>query len=160
MKALVFSSRFYFQSALNSENSGRHQLKFLESKLDASTAPLCAGYAAALVFVNDRVDRACLQVLAQSGTKLVATLSTGTNHIDLAAAKELGITVASVPSYSPHAVSEFTLALLLTMARKIHRASHRIREGNFELWDPPSLHAREQQAIDAGMPEALSHFTL
>jgi len=133
MKALVFSSRSYFQAALNSENSGRHQLKFLETKLDASTAPLCIGYGAALVFVNDKVDYACLKILAEGGTKLVATLSTGTNHIDLAAAKKLGITVASVPSYSPHAVSEFTLALLLTMARKVHRASHRIREGNFEL---------------------------
>ena len=134
MKALVFSSRSYSERALRAENaSGRHQLKFLETKLNAATAPLCAGYGAALVFVNDRVDRACLQTLAQGGTKLVATLSTGTNHIDLTAAKELSITVASVPSYSPNAVSEFTLALLLTVARKIHRASHRIREGNFEL---------------------------
>ena len=134
MKALVFSSRSYSQSALMTENSSsRHQLKFLETKLNAATAPLCAGYGAALVFVNDKVDRPCLQILSQVGTKLVATLSTGTNHIDLPAAKELGITVASVPSYSPHAVSEFTLAVLLTMARKIHRANHRIRESNFEL---------------------------
>ncbi|NBR46952.1 MAG: 2-hydroxyacid dehydrogenase [Verrucomicrobia bacterium] len=133
MKALVFSSRSYFQSALNSENSGRHQLTFLETKLDASTAPLCRGYDAALVFVNDRVDRPCLQALAEGGTRMVATLSTGTNHIDNNAARELGITVASVPSYSPHAVSEFTLALLLAMARKIPRAWQRVRDGNFEL---------------------------
>ena len=134
MKALVFSSRSYSETALKAENSsGRHQLKFLETKLNSATAPLCAGYDAALVFVNDKIDRPCLQILAQGGTKLVATLSTGTNHIDLTAAKELGINVASVPSYSPHAVSEFTLAILLSMARKIHRASHRIREGNFEL---------------------------
>jgi len=133
VKALVFSSRSYFQSALNSENSGRHQLTFLETKLDASTAPLCRGYDAALVFVNDRVDRPCLQALAEGGTRMVATLSTGTNHIDNNAARELGITVASVPSYSPHAVSEFTLALLLAMARKIPRAWQRVRDGNFEL---------------------------
>ena len=134
MKALVFSSRSYSESALKAENSsGRHQLKFLETKLNASTAPLCAGYDAALVFVNDRVDRACLQILSRGGTRLVATLSTGTNHIDLAAAQELGITVASVPSYSPNAVSEFTLALLLAMSRRIPRANQRVREGNFEL---------------------------
>ena len=133
MKALVFSSRSYFESHLRSENSGRHHLKFLETKLDASTAQLCSGYGAALVFVNDKVDRPCLGILAGGGTKLVATLSTGTNHIDLAAAKEFGITVASVPSYSPNAVSEFTLALLLAMARKIPRANQRVREGNFEL---------------------------
>ena len=134
MKALVFSSRTYSANALQAENSSRrHHLKFLETKLDATTAPLCAGYGAALVFVNDKVDRPCLKILAEGGTKLVATLSTGTNHIDLGAAKELGVTVASVPSYSPNAVSEFTLALLLAMARKIPRANQRVREGNFEL---------------------------
>ena len=134
MKVLVFSSRGYSSHALQAENAARrHHLKFLETKLDASTAPLCSGYGAAVVFVNDKVDRACLKILAGGGTKLVATLSTGTNHIDLAAAKELGVTVASVPSYSPNAVSEFTLALLLAMARKIPRASQRVREGNFEL---------------------------
>lgn len=134
MKALVFSSRSYSESALKAENkSGRHHFKFLETKLDTSTAPLGEGYGAVLVFVNDKVDRGCLKILAAGGTKLVATLSTGTNHIDLAAAKELGITVASVPSYSPNAVSEFTLALLLAMARKIPRANQRVREGNFEL---------------------------
>ncbi len=83
--------------------------------------------------MNDRVDRPCLQALAEGGTRLVATLSTGTNHIDRNAARELGIAVASVPSYSPHAVSEFTLALLLAMARKIPRAWQRVRDGNFEL---------------------------
>ena len=133
MKALVFSSRTYFESSLTKENSGRHDLKFLEAKLTATTAPLCAGYGAALVFVNDRVDRPCLQALAKNGTRLVATLSTGTNHIDLAAAKELGVTIASVPSYSPHAVSEFTLAILLAMARKIPHAHQRVRVSNFEL---------------------------
>ena len=134
MKALVFSSRGYSERALRAENtSGRHQLKFLETKLNTATAPLCAGYDAALVFVNDRVDRPCLKALAEGGTRLIATLSTGTNHIDLTAAKEMGVTVASVPSYSPNAVSEFTLALLLAMARKIPRANQRVREGNFEL---------------------------
>ena len=134
MKALVFSSRSYFTSALRNANSaGLHHLEFLETTLDASTAPLCRGYGAALVFVNDRVDRPCLQALADGGTRLVATLSTGTNHIDRNAARELGIAVASVPSYSPHAVSEFTLALLLAMARKIPRAWQRVRDGNFEL---------------------------
>ena len=134
MKALLFSSRSYFASALRNANfAGLHHLQFLETPLDASTAPLCRGYGAALVFVNDRVDRPCLQALAEGGTRLVATLSTGTNHIDRNAARELGIAVASVPSYSPHAVSEFTLALLLAMARKIPRAWQRVRDGNFEL---------------------------
>ena len=134
MKALAFSSRSYFEKSLKLENQkSQHHLSFLEARLEVATAPLCRGYDAALVFVNDRVDRACLRLLAEGGTRIVATLSTGTNHIDLAAAKEYGVTVASVPSYSPHAVSEFTIAILLAMARKIHRANHRIREGNFEL---------------------------
>ena len=132
MRTLVFSNRNYFQKAL-SEVCSTHDLHFLETRLDSLTAPLAAGYPAVLVFVNDRVDRATLQILAHGGTRLVATLSTGYNHIDVPAARELGITVASVPSYSPHAVSEFTLGLILSLARHIPRACQRVRDNNFEL---------------------------
>ena len=70
MKALVFSSRSYSETALKAENkSGSHDFKFLETKLDTSTAPLGEGYAAVLVFVNDKVDRGCLKILAAGGTK-------------------------------------------------------------------------------------------
>ena len=132
MQALVFSSRNYFQKALTKTRSG-HDLHFLETRLESATAPLAANYPAVIVFVNDRVDRATLQILARGKTRLVATLSTGTNHIDVPAAREMGITVASVPSYSPHAVSEFTLGLILSLARHIPRACQRVRDNNFEL---------------------------
>lgn len=132
MRTLVFSTRNYFQKALTAIPS-THDLHFLETRLDSLTAPLATGYPAVVVFVNDRVDRASLQILARGGTRLVATLSTGYNHIDVPAARELGITVASVPSYSPHAVSEFTLGLILSLARHIPRACQRVRDNNFEL---------------------------
>ena len=132
MRTLVYSSRSYFQKALTAHATS-HDLHFLETRLDSLTAPLAAGYPAVVVFVNDRVDRATLQILARGGTRLVATLSTGFNHIDVPAARELGITVASVPSYSPNAVSEFTLGLILSLARHIPRACQRVRDNNFEL---------------------------
>ena len=155
MKALVFSSRSYSESALKAENvSGRHQLKFLETNLNAATAPLCSGYDAALVFVNDKVDRTCLQILAQGGTKLVATLSTGTNHIDLTAAKDLGITIASVPSYSPHAVSEFTLAVLLAMAATID--NRKPDEDAAKAWAASRPHTRSARSSRSRWPLTLS----
>lgn len=132
MRALVYSNRKYFQKALLAVTS-QHDLHFLETRLDSLTAPLAHGFPAVIVFVNDRVDRATLQILARNGTRIVATLSTGINHIDVPAARELGITVASVPSYSPHAVSEFTVGLMLSLARHIPRAYQRVRDNNFEL---------------------------
>jgi len=132
VRTLVFSSRNYFKKALTAVRSN-HDLQFVETRLDSLTAPLAAGYPAVVVFVNDRVDQTTLQILARGGTRLVATLSTGYNHIDVPAARELGMTVASVPSYSPHAVSEFTLGLILSLARHIPRACQRVRDNNFEL---------------------------
>ena len=132
MRALVFSNRSYFQKALQ-EVASQHDLHFLETRLDSLTAPLANGFPAVVVFVNDRVDRPTLQILAKGGTRIVATLSTGTNHIDVPTARELGVTVASVPSYSPHAVSEFTIGLMLSLARHIPRAYQRVRDNNFEL---------------------------
>ena len=87
MQALVFSSRNYFQKALTKTRSG-HDLHFLETRLESATAPLAANYPAVIVFVNDRVDRATLQILARGKTRLVATLSTGTNHIDVPALRQ------------------------------------------------------------------------
>jgi len=132
VRTLVFSSRNYFKKALSAVQS-THDIHFLDTRLDSLTAPLAAGYPAVLVFVNDRLDRATLQILARGGTRIVATLSTGYNHIEVTAARELGITVAFVPSYSPHAVSEFTLGLMLSLARHIPRAWQRVRDNNFEL---------------------------
>jgi D-lactate dehydrogenase len=83
--------------------------------------------------VNDRIDRGCLETLADAGIRHVALRCAGFNNVDLDAARELGIAVTRVPAYSPHAVAEHTVALALTLNRRIHRAWNRVRELNFSL---------------------------
>ena len=106
---------------------------FLEFRLTRETAPLAADAKAVCVFVNDQLDRPCLEALAAQGVKLVALRCTGFNNVDVAAAKALGLAVTRVPVYSPYAVAEHAVALLLTLNRKIHRAYNRVRELNFSL---------------------------
>jgi len=107
--------------------------RFHEFRLNATSAATAAGAQAVCVFVNDRVDRACLEILAQQKVKLVALRCAGFNNVDTKAARELGLAVVRVPAYSPHAVAEHAIALLLTLNRKIHRAHNRVREQNFSL---------------------------
>jgi D-lactate dehydrogenase len=107
--------------------------RFLDFRLTTDTAPTARGAQAVCVFVNDQVDRPCLEALAAQGIKLVALRCTGFNNVDLAAAKALKLPVTRVPVYSPYAVAEHAVALLLTLNRKIHRAYNRVRELNFSL---------------------------
>lgn len=109
------------------------EYQFHEFRLSAETAASAAGSEAICAFVNDTLDRACLEHLAASGVRLVALRCAGFNQVDLKAAAELGIRIVRVPAYSPHAVAEHTVALLLTLNRKIHRAYNRVREHNFSL---------------------------
>lgn len=134
MKTAVFSARRYDKTMLTRANADAgHELRFLEDRLTAASAPLAAGCAAVCVFVNDMVDAEVLAILAGQGTRLVATRSTGYNQIDAAAAERHGIAVVRVVDYSPHSVAEFAVGLLLAVNRKIARASVRTREGNFDL---------------------------
>ncbi|MYM66700.1 2-hydroxyacid dehydrogenase [Pseudoduganella sp. FT55W] len=134
MKTAVFSARRYDKTMLARANAtAGHELRFLEDRLTAASAPLAAGCEAVCVFVNDTVDAEVLAILAGQGTRLVATRSTGYNHIDAAAAARFGIAVVRVTDYSPHSVAEFAVGLLLAVNRKIARASVRTREGNFDL---------------------------
>ena len=134
MKTAVFSTRRYDQSLLTRANQDAgHELVFIQDRLTAETAPLAAGCRAVCVFVNDNVDAAVLEILARQGTGLVATRSTGFNHVDAAAAARLGIEVVRVTDYSPYSVAEFAVGLLLAVNRKIARAVSRTRDGNFEL---------------------------
>ncbi|MDR0225753.1 MAG: 2-hydroxyacid dehydrogenase [Burkholderiaceae bacterium] len=134
MKTAVFSARRYDQTLLTEANRcAGHELVFIQDRLTAETAPLARGCPAVCVFVNDCVDADVLQLLADQGTRLVATRSTGYNHIDAVAAGRLGMAVVRVTDYSPHSVAEFAVGLLLAVNRKIARASMRTREGNFEL---------------------------
>ncbi len=130
----VFVARPYDTDALRQASADRGiDWHFLEFRLTADTAPAARGAQAVCAFVNDKVDRPCLEALAAEGIKLVALRGTGFNNVDVAAAKELGILVTRVPVYSPYAVAEHAVALLLTLNRRIHRAFNRVRELNFSL---------------------------
>ena len=107
--------------------------RFHDFRLSSETAPAAKGAQAVCVFVNDQADRACLEILAALGVKLLALRCAGFNNVDVDAARALGLAVVRVPAYSPHAVAEHTIALLLTLNRKIHRAFNRVRELNFSL---------------------------
>ncbi len=134
MRVAVFSTKPHdrrFLDAANAENL--HDLVFLEPRLSEATVALAAGSEAVCVFVNDRVDRTVIARLRDLGVRLLALRSAGFNHVDLAAAEAAGIAVGRVPAYSPHAVAEHTVALMLTLNRKTHRAYNRVREGNFAL---------------------------
>lgn len=136
MKIAVFSSRAYdrkFLDAANAAAGGTHQLSYFDGRLDRHSALLAKEHEAICAFVNDQLDRPVLKNLAEEGIKLVALRSAGFNHVDLQAARELGLTVARVPAYSPDAVAEHTVALILALNRKIHKAYARVREGNFAL---------------------------
>jgi len=121
------------EALLAVSDSGDIEWRFLEFRLTKETALTAKGAQAVCVFVNDRVDRSCLEALAAHGVKLVALRCTGFNNVNLTAAKELGLTVIRVPVYSPYVVAEHALALLLTLNRKLHRAYNRVRELNFSL---------------------------
>jgi D-lactate dehydrogenase len=134
MRVAVFSTKAYDRQFLDAANAGAgHRLHYLDVRLSAETAALARDVEAVCAFVNDELDRAALGVLARFGVRLVALRSAGFNHVDLQAARDLGLVVARVPAYSPHAVAEHAVALILTLNRKIHRAYNRVREGNFAL---------------------------
>ena len=134
MRVAVFSAKSYVREFLDPANAEfGHELVYFEPSLDCATVPLAAGFPAVCVFVNDRLDRAVLERLAEGGTRLVALRSAGFNNVDLVAAAELGITITRVPAYSPYAIAEHTVGLILALNRGIHRAFARVRDRNFAL---------------------------
>lgn len=134
IETAVFDTKPYDRQYLAAApGAARISWRFHEFRLSAETAAAANGARAACIFVNDRADRACLEILAALGVKLLALRCAGFNNVDLKAARELGIAVTRVPAYSPHAVAEHAVALLLTLNRKIHRAHNRVRELNFSL---------------------------
>ncbi len=133
MNVAVFSSKAYDREFLEAANNGRHTLRFFEPHLNLETAPLAAGFEAVCVFVNDHLEAAVIERLAAGGTRLLALRCAGYNNVDLSAAAAHGLTVVRVPGYSPHAVAEHTIGLILALNRNLHRAYNRVREGNFAL---------------------------
>lgn len=133
MRVAVFSTKSYDKAYLDAANAGQHQLVYLEPRLDSTTVFAAEGAQAVCVFVNDVLDAEVIAMLAKLNVQLITLRCAGFNHVDLEAAKFYGITVARVPEYSPHSVAEHAVALMLTLNRKIHRASARVREANFSL---------------------------
>jgi D-lactate dehydrogenase len=134
MKVVVFSTKSYDRKFFQAANAiYGHELVFLEPHLTRETSVLATGFPTVCVFVHDRLDAAVLTELARQGTQLIALRCAGFNNVDLTAARDLGLTVVRVPAYSPHAVAEHTVALILSLTRKIHRAYTRVRDGNFAL---------------------------
>ena len=132
--ATVFDTKPYDREALKQASAdGGIEWRFLEFRLTQDTASAAQNARAVCVFVNDQLDRPCLEVLARLGVELVALRSTGFNNVDVEAAKKLKLIVTRVPVYSPYAVAEHAVALLLTLNRRTHRAFNRVRELNFSL---------------------------
>ncbi|NER59775.1 2-hydroxyacid dehydrogenase [Pseudomonas sp. MAFF212428] len=134
MHALLFSSQPYDQDSFShAPGAAQLALHYQSARLSEDTAALAAGYEVVCAFINDDLSAAVLQRLKAGGTRLIALRSAGYNHVDLAAAKRLGLAVVRVPAYSPHAVAEHAVALILALNRRLHRAYNRTREGDFSL---------------------------
>lgn len=135
IKVLVFDSKKYLKESLDKINHEGITFTYVETKLNESSVSLTKGFDTVLVFVHDDVNELVLAKLKENNITSVFLRCTGYNNVDLAAAKKLGIKVYRVPSYSPHAIAEYTFALLLTINRRIHKAYNRTREYNFSLED-------------------------
>lgn len=134
MRIGFFSTKPYDKTSFIHANAAlMHELIFFEAALSEQTCALACDVDAVCVFVNDQIDAHLLRCLAGRGVKVVALRCAGFNNVDLAAARALGIAVVRVPAYSPYAVAEHALALILTLNRHTHRAYNRVREGNFAL---------------------------
>lgn len=130
----LFSAKPYDRPGFDAANvAGDHTITYLDARLEAATVDLAQGSPVVCAFVNDDLSAPVLKALAAGGTTCVAMRCAGYNNVDLVAAKAHGITIVRVPAYSPNAVAEHTLALILALNRRIHRAYNRVRDGNFSL---------------------------
>lgn len=130
---MIYSTRPYDQKRLEQANKGKHKLHYTEARLERNTASLAKNYPAICCFVDDTLDATVIKQLYKGGTRLISLRSTGFNNVDLLTAEKVGMTVMRVSNYSPAAVAEFAVGMMLALNRKIHRAYERVREGNFLL---------------------------
>lgn len=133
MKITVFSAKKYDQLAFSRWASSQLEFHYLEAKLSLDSVKLAKGSDAICTFVNDDLSTAVLHELSAMGIRMIALRCAGFNNVDVATAKELGIQVARVPAYSPEAVAEHTIGMMLTLNRKLHKAYNRVRDDNFAL---------------------------
>lgn len=153
MKIAVYSTKPFERRALEDANRTQgHELLFLEEGLTPASAARADGCAAVCLFVSDRADAAVIARLAAGGTRLLALRSAGFDHVDLDAAAAHGVAVARVPAYSPHAVAEHAVALMLALDRHLVRAAERVRAGNFLLDGliGSGLHGRAAAVVGTG----------
>jgi D-lactate dehydrogenase len=132
MKIAFFSTKSYDREFFNRYVT-THEIIYFEARLDKQTVNLVTGCDAVCVFVNDKLNATVIAELKKTGIKLIALRCAGFNNVDLEAARSNEIKVVRVPAYSPHAVAEHAVALILTLNRKTHKAYNRVREGNFSL---------------------------
>lgn len=134
MKVAVFSTKPYDRKSFEAINAKYgHELEFFEPRLTPRTAYMAADYPAVCAFINDQLTAETLQILADNGTRVVALRSAGFNNVDLKAAAKVGIQIVRVPAYSPYAVAEHAVGLILMLNRKLYRAYNRVRDDNFAL---------------------------
>jgi D-lactate dehydrogenase len=133
LQTVVFDTKSYDRESLQHAANSEIEWRFVDWRLSTETAASAEGARAVCIFVNDCADRTCLEALASRGVKHVALRCAGYNSIDIDAATNLGFSVTRVPAYSPSAVAEHAVALLLALNRKIPRASNRVRDLNFSL---------------------------
>ncbi len=134
MKITFFSTQAYDKQFFTQHNQTfGFELVYLETSLTALSAVLVEDSMAICVFVNDKVDAAVIQILAGKGVKIIALRCAGFNNVDVEAAKVNGIKICRVPAYSPQAVAEHAVAMILTLNRKTHKAYNRVREQNFSI---------------------------
>lgn len=132
MKVVFFSTKSYDKEYFNRFNE-EHEISYFEMPLSKDTVSLTEGFEAICAFVNDEIDEATIEKIAENGIKIIVLRCAGYNNIDLEAAKKHNIKIFRVPAYSPEAVAEHSIALILTLNRKTHKAFNRVRENNFSI---------------------------
>lgn len=133
MNVALFSTMSYDREFFEKLNKPNHSIKYFVAPLNTDTANLVVGFEAVCVFVNDKIDETTLSILHRNGVKLIVLRCAGFNNVEVEAASRLGIKIMRVPAYSPEAIAEHAVALILTLNRKTHKAYNRIRESNFSL---------------------------
>ncbi|MGB7841356.1 MAG: 2-hydroxyacid dehydrogenase [Salinimicrobium sp.] len=134
MKVAVFSTQSYDREFLDRANeAAHHELTYFRTPLNVNTTNLTEGFEVVCAFVNDKIDKETIAKISENGIKLIALRCAGFNNIDLEVAQQKNMKVVRVPAYSPPAVAEHAVALILTLDRKTHKAYNRVRENNFSL---------------------------
>ena len=133
MKTLVYSIHGFDKPFIEKLGQGKHELMFTEQPLNENTAHLAKGFEAVAIFTSDKANAEVLDVLSNNGVKFIALRSVGYDHVDLAKAKQLNIKVANVPAYSPYAIAEHSVALLMALNRKIILAQELMKQNDFRL---------------------------